>query len=320
MFPEDFHRPIRSVAVYCQDGIVLARYMADEDSFDFRLAPDETIVEAGSRIGAGTLSYDAPKARRWFLEFRNIKMMVLPDGGEEVLVYTPNWTSFSAGKGFSPRLWSAERARERAKWDVLAYVAAPVLGIDLREPGTDLSSPVKQTLAAYEAIVNEFRSLIETADREAPLQEFLARTPALLSLEAANPWPQFRLGDDYITDFVLELGNEEYVLVEIEAASRQLYTRGGNPSSDLTHAIQQVEDWRQWIESASPYIQTKLPGIAEPECWVVIGRRITEKHLATKWKRKQRQHLAGGVRLMTYDDLLDRNLRQLESLRRLEQD
>ncbi len=44
-------------------------------------------------------------------------------------------------------------------------------------------------------------------------------------------FPKLKLGDDYITDFVLELGDQQYVLVEIEAPKRMLYTKSGNPAS-----------------------------------------------------------------------------------------
>jgi hypothetical protein len=156
--------------------------------------------------------------------------------------------------------------------------------------------------------------LVESADREAPLQDFLRQHPALLTLEAAEVHPQFQLGNDYVTDFVLDMGNEEYVLVEIEATSRPLYTRNGNPSAELTHAIQQVEDWREWITTASEYIRQKLPGIVEPECWVVIGRRPADDRSRIRWARKQRT--LTRIKLFSYDDLLDKAMRQLDTLRR----
>jgi hypothetical protein len=295
--------------------------MADKDKFGFSVASDQTIIEAVSKVSSASLTYRVPYAKRWFLEFRNIKMEYRPDDGPNVLLYTPNWISLSAAKGFSPLIWSEERARDRAKWDVLSYVVAPILGVNLHESSDrGLSSPSEQALTAYEAIVGEFRRLIETTDREAPLQEFLSKSPALLTLEAANIWSQFRLGDDYITDYILELGNQEYVLIEIEASIRPLYTKDGNPTAQLSHAIQQVEDWREWVESSSSYIQQKLPGIIDPECWVIIGRKLSDEQSQIKWKRKQRQLLSGGIKLLTYDELLDRNLRQLASLRQLGKD
>ena len=130
--------------------------------------------------------------------------------------------------------------------------------------------------------------------------------------------PKFKLGDDYITDFVIELGDQQYVLVEIEAATRPLYTKTGNPSRELAHAVQQVEDWLNLIETAAPYIPTKLPGISDPNCWVIIGRRLHDQRLEAKWSRKQRSHAKAGIMLMTYDDVLDKAKRQLANLRRIE--
>jgi len=220
--------------------------------------------------------------------------------------------------GFLVPAWTVEQARYRASWEGLTYVAAHLLNVQIDEERDNAEDTAREAYGTYESVVEEFKELVTSINIEAPLQTFLTENPPLLTLEAARVWPQFKLGDDYITDFVLELGFQEYVLVEIEAPSRKLFTKNGDATADLNHAIQQVEDWLRWIETAASYAQAKLPGIVSPECWVVIGRRIEDPQLAAKWNRKKRTMSTTRIYLFTYDDLLDRAQRQLASLRKME--
>lgn len=317
-FPDDVRWPTRSVGTYCRDGLILARYRAEEDSFQFEVSADETIHEAARRLGAGDLRHKAPYARGakgWLTSFSNFGVAIRDDDtGEWVEIHRPAWYTFITSQGFAAAFWTPELASERASAEIRGFVAAHLLQLDPAELFRSEVNPAHRTYDAYEDVVEGFRNLIESANREAPLQDFLRDHPALLTLEAAQIYPQFQLGNNYVTDFVLAMGNEEYILVEIEAATRPLYTRDGNPSADLTHAIQQVEDWRTWITTASEYIRQQLPGIVEPECWVVIGRRPDEDRSRARWARKQRT--LSRIRLFTYDDLLDKAMRQLDTLRR----
>jgi hypothetical protein len=317
VFPHDFHKPTRSLLVYCSDGLILLRFVAEKDSFEFESARGETVFDAARRLRAGDLKFKAPRASRWFLEFRNFKVEIRPDGSDEVITITPEWHSFAASRGYSNWLWSEEAAEGRARWDALLYVAAPALGIESEELSARPNVP-SQAYSAFEAVTMGFQELIQSSDREAPLQEYLTQHPALLTLEAARVYPKLKLGDDYITDFVMELGDQQYVLVEIEAATRPLYTKGGYPASELNYAIQQVEDWLQWVEDSAEYILAKLPAIAHPQCWEIVGRRLEDKKREAKWKRKRGTHAKSGIAFMTYDGVRDKDRRQLASLRRLE--
>ncbi len=317
-FPDDTRWPTRSVGTYCHDGLILARYRAEEDSFRFEVSADETIHEVAHRLGAGDLRHRAPYApgaRGWLSSFSNFGVAMRdPETGEWVEIHKPGWYTFIASWGFIPAFWTPEIATERARTEILSFVAAHLLRLDPADLFQPEVNPVQRTYEAYEQVVDAFRILVESENREAPLQDFLREHAALLTLEAAQVYPQFQLGNNYVTDFVLDMGSEEYVLVEIEAASRRLYTRDGDGSADFNHAIQQVEEWRTWVANASQYVQQQLPGIVEPECWVVIGRRPEETRLRTKWARKQRSLVR--IKLFTYDDLLDKAMRQLDTLRR----
>jgi hypothetical protein len=298
--------------------LILARYRAEEDDFQFETAYDETIRDAARRLGAGDIrdrSPNVPGAKGWLHSISNFRVALRdPETGEAVLIHVPDWYTFIVGQGFIAVLWSPQQAITIARDEIRSFVAAHLLRLDpadLFRPGVD---PVRSTYKAYEEVVGAFRDLVESADREAPLQDFLREHPALLTLDAAQVHPKFQLGNDYVTDFVLDMGNEEYVLVEIEAATRPLYTRDGNASAEFNHAVQQVEDWRTWIADASEYIRQRLPGIVEPECWVVIGRRPNDEDSRKRWSRRQRT--LARIKVFTYDDLVDKAMRQLTTLRR----
>ena len=59
-----------------------------------------------------------------------------------------------------------------------------------------------------------------------------------------------------------------------------------------------------------------LPGIREPQGWVVIGRRSSmTEHQQTVLERRNARHQ--NITIMTYDDLLDRAKQHLANLRNM---
>ena len=84
--------------------------------------------------------------------------------------------------------------------------------------------------------------------------------------------PKYRLGGDYEMDFALEQPSGLVDLVEIEPSTFPLYTRSGNPRSELVHAEQQVLDWLEWLEANSRLARDDLPGMMRPVGQVIIGR------------------------------------------------
>jgi hypothetical protein len=111
------------------------------------------------------------------------------------------------------------------------------------------------------------------------------------------------LGSEYVTDFVVTLPGSGYLLVEIERASHPLYTKSYNPTSALTHAVRQVEDWLEWAYENLSYLRSRYPDIHEPKGLVVLGRRSSLDRKAAKALR--RRNVLSKVRVATYDDLID---------------
>ncbi len=53
--------------------------------------------------------------------------------------------------------------------------------------------------------------------------------------------PKLALGAKYVTDFVIELPQQQYILVEIEKQAHFLFTKRGRVTAKVTDAQQQVD-------------------------------------------------------------------------------
>ena len=94
--------------------------------------------------------------------------------------------------------------------------------------------------------------------------------------------------------------------MEIEAPHRELFRQDGHPRHEITHAIDQINDWLAHLADHRTDIESKyeMRGIsASPRGLVVIGRssRLTDdnrRKIATIQERQPR------LRIMTYDDVI----------------
>ena len=126
--------------------------------------------------------------------------------------------------------------------------------------------------------------------------------------------PQKRLGSEYVTDFLIaeRLSPGFYwQAVELESPKAPMFTKSGDPSRQLTHAIRQVQDWRTWIASNQAYasrsrrenglgleeISPNLPGL------ILIGRRHAVDPATNALRRQMMSDLR--IEIRTFDSLLD---------------
>lgn len=132
--------------------------------------------------------------------------------------------------------------------------------------------------------IRELEDLLESGERaEAPFQALIERYPQMLvSLvfghHRAFVIPQQRLGAEHVTDFlVLGLNSHgpQWIAVELEGPRHSTVNSNGTLSTPARHAVQQIQDWREWLTANVAYAQTQLnlhsitdrvPGL------VVIGR------------------------------------------------
>lgn len=174
------------------------------------------------------------------------------------------------------------------------------------------------TVSSLKQIADKFEKLLNDATKEEDLQVFLKGHSFILH-PSAECIPKKKLGEDFVTDFVLvatTMQGPSYILVELERVSHPLLTKDLTLSSPVNHAIRQTRAWDVWLEKNKAYIQNKLPGFETPTYFVVIGRghQLTEEERTylrsynRDWK---------STSLLTYDDILARfrsTIANLESL------
>jgi len=66
------------------------------------------------------------------------------------------------------------------------------------------------------------------------------------------PISKLKLSSDFETDFVViklmsGTGGIVYEFIELESPHKMTYTKSGQPSATLTTAIQQIQNWREWL-------------------------------------------------------------------------
>jgi len=74
-----------------------------------------------------------------------------------------------------------------------------------------------------------------------------------------------RLGSDYETDLVFSLDESSagirYAFVELESPHAATHTKAGDPSAAMTHAIQQVMNWKRWLKSHRGECKQLFPSV-----------------------------------------------------------
>jgi hypothetical protein len=170
---------------------------------------------------------------------------------------------------------------------------------------------------ATESGIDELRCVIEDGG-ERDVQRVLERYPQLLvqRLTCGMGWvvPQKRLGSEFVTDFLVAEERSPgfyWQAVELESPRVRMFTKAGDPSRYLVHAIRQIQDWRSWLESNQPYasrprsesglglveISPRLPGL------ILIGRRRETNPSTKKLRRQMMADLR--IEIRSFDSLLD---------------
>jgi len=148
--------------------------------------------------------------------------------------------------------------------------------------------------------------LEEKGISERRIHEFLAAFPVIVDAYGATIRSELRLGSQYRVDLVLQYptADRRTLLVELEAPGKELFTRAGRIKAPITHALQQVEDWLRWWEENPTDIPAGLDRGVPPDGLVIAGRN----RLLSEEEKRRLVHLNQNrrVKLLTYDDLLDR--------------
>lgn len=195
-------------------------------------------------------------------------------------------------------------------------------------------SPASYAFVSADVITGQEAAAYEQALAAAPdersMQLFLEAVPRLLvqHLSASDGYwiiPQKQLGAEHVTDFLIaEPGSTglTWYAVELKRPQAKIFTAKGDPSAALTHALRQIDDWRDWLSRNRDYASRPreqsglgLPDI-DPELdgLVIMGRdaQLDPRSDALR-RRLQRQH---RVRIETYDWLARQAESRLAALER----
>ncbi|TET71794.1 MAG: DUF4263 domain-containing protein [Candidatus Aminicenantes bacterium] len=185
------------------------------------------------------------------------------------------------------------------------------------------NTPLKEFFVWWDNIskkdITALKKLLRTTEKEHDLQEFLQNNPIYLIQHMGGGhgrWviPKQRLGAEHVTDFLIgerHSAGFEWQAVELENPNAPMFTKQGDPSKQLTHAIRQIQDWRAWLQRNQNYasrpkiesglgltdIVSTIPGL------ILIGRR-KETDPITNERRRQMAHDL-HINIHTYDFLLE---------------
>ncbi len=164
---------------------------------------------------------------------------------------------------------------------------------------------------------SELEVIIKTANDERPIQEFLKNNPYFLTRKTFAHHgqiciPKPKLGAEYEPDFLIagvDSGGLWWYGVELESPKYSMFTKKGEITSHLNHALRQIDDWRGWTRENIAYAQKQYMHIdGDLACYVLIGRReneeLTEKKLVARRREVARKDKSGLI-LHHYEWLLD---------------
>ncbi len=222
-----------------------------------------------------------------------------------------NWKAFEVYSGYCEAQWTCNAVAAWAENDVLLTAARK----NARDEQFTAVDPTFRARQHFAGLVEDFGRVLAAAITEEELQKFLAANPSFLEPAYVRVWPKLALGN-CVTDFVFQRAIGDYLLVELEHPAKKLFTKAGVQAAALTQAIDQILDWRRYIEDNLPTVQRELglTGITpNPKSMIVIGRSSD----LDEGNRRKLATLAGGwpnLRIITYDDLRVETVQRLENI------
>lgn len=166
--------------------------------------------------------------------------------------------------------------------------------------------------------IRRFRALLDTNPPERHVQEFLERNKEIvaahLGAHAVYVVPKPRFGSHYEADFGIAECNSAgtfWTLVELERPSIKPFRKDGRPTAKLTHAIEQIKEWRRFIRANRDYCQRSrrkgglgLEDISD-RSWgtIVMGRRLDYENEPSEWRKELREEQL--IKIMSYDGFLE---------------
>jgi hypothetical protein len=199
-------------------------------------------------------------------------------------------------------------------------------GLRARDPLRDFYS---RWDTVNESDIDALREALDSAKREEDIQQFLQANPKYLIQHLGGGhgrWiiPKQRLGAQHVTDFMIGERDSmgfRWQAVELESPLAKMFTKSGNPSAHLTHAIRQIQDWRMWLAANQNYAARDRgeDGLGlteihpEVEGLIIMGRRATESEETRRLRRQMGRD--AKIEIHTFDYLLEALIGRVDSLK-----
>lgn len=193
--------------------------------------------------------------------------------------------------------------------DVAGLVGGVLQKQQLRDGGASIElirAASSRWLAIGDTVLKEFYSLISTnADEEPAFQAFFEANPQILDPMAIEVWPQPNLFGSRKPDFVIKRSDGSYLVVEIECPGKNLITKTGHASADVTHAEHQVTDYRKYMLGHIGNVKELFPGFSDPDCMVVVGLEsdLSKEQKAVLESLNDARH---RIKIVGFDWILER--------------
>lgn len=163
---------------------------------------------------------------------------------------------------------------------------------------------------AAKKLLQEYRSLLANATREAELQTFLEAHPEFVYPEHDTVLAKPSLAGERVPDFAFSMRSSsgvQWVFVEIERSSKRIFTLGEEFqfTSDFTQAKGQLLSWDSLIRKGLGYFEKCFPGLEQPAFHLVFGR---DNELTPKRREMLLAEFANtpNRKFSTFDDLANR--------------
>ena len=206
---------------------------------------------------------------------------------------------------------------------------------EFKHPGNYVPPYLPEFFVWWDTIERQDLELLEeqiaSAKNERDMQTFLETNPQFLIQHfggGRGRWvlPQGSLGSEYRTDFIVGDKNSfghEWEVVELESTKARAFTKAGNPTSQLTHAIRQITDWRAWLKRNQNYAARSRAeqglGLVDIDAnvrgLVLIGRESAVDPSTSDLRRQMVQDLK--ITIHTYDWLIRMARGRVEALERV---
>ncbi|OUL18315.1 hypothetical protein BV372_34290 [Nostoc sp. T09] len=113
---------------------------------------------------------------------------------------------------------------------------------------------------------NDFATVLQIGNQD-KVQRYLTSHLQIFLTAFGNRWevneciPEFHLGADYISDFIVVTGQSfhyDIILVKLESPFDLPFTKDGKRTQRLNNALEQVNDWFTWIHDNEDYFLRSL--------------------------------------------------------------